>query len=542
MNNQAPPGGASQANAAELLRLDLALTTIEAAAAPASRTNDVILAMGQAQACLADAGIKAEMTQAFNALDGENGDTALPKCRSALRLAAAYIKGQVSIRESSAMKNPTPQTTGTAISEASIQREISRAQDQARNMSRSADIKETDMVRLVNDLYESLPTWVRDYRVGGDPAAVPPVPGTPGISQKRLLSSACQGNPRVAAWWQEVASHLEWDELLRMARAAISTRVIEDEDAVLDRFQTLAKTFEWEAAHKDDRGNPINANIAYAAKLSEILAVAPSVMRGEPSWIFAREARAHLPYWLVSHLKDQKEKDASKALQAIRDIPKEAFSRRQQELDDQRQLAREMLRNSSQRQMHSAAAPQPDAKPRWAPAGQVSSVHSTSADLPSRGSSMPDFWRDTRNGEASQLKPEQASPLTFEDTAAGRDAYKKAVAAFVQMYPAGTNPPLTAKFPLSPGTVSVPALRVCDTCGKVAVPFHGAARCPSNEPVPAAESNYRRLWRTVAARGRGQAPSWLNKKDRAINLLADADELMEDHAALFYGSDSEGKE
>lgn len=67
MNNQAPPGGASQANAAELLRLDLALTTIEAAAAPASRTNDVILAMGQAQACLADAGIKAEMTQAFNA-------------------------------------------------------------------------------------------------------------------------------------------------------------------------------------------------------------------------------------------------------------------------------------------------------------------------------------------------------------------------------------------------------------------------------------------------------------------------------------------
>ncbi|GAA5830038.1 hypothetical protein JCM3770_002644, partial [Rhodotorula araucariae] len=98
-----------------------------------------------------------------------------------------------------------------------------------------------------------------------------------------------------------------------------------------------------------------------------------------------------------------------------------------------------------------------------------------------------------------------------------------------------TQPPLSVKFPLSPGTASVPST-ACDKCG---LNGHKSFTCSSKRPVPLAERNYRRHWRLIETSTRltssgRQGPSWLNNPNKAVNMLADIDNLMGDHDELFF--------
>lgn len=533
MSNHHPPGTGNFTAAAELVRLEASL----AAVALAISDPDPFAigdAIGSLRSVTLDQRLKDQLAKESAVRPLPDG--AIERIVAILQSCEYALASQIDLLKRLPAAAPAaPPATGLAINDWAIEREIQRAKDSARASVKSDSMKESEIIRQVQAIYENLPKRLKEYREGADLTLDPPNPGTLALTEKILLRAACAANTRVASWWRQHACDMEWSTLKRIAETAITLRIKEDDEAVAARFEELAKSFRWSDAYTDVTGAPITPSFAYAARLSEVLGDAPSFQEGGSSWIFASHARKYVPYWLDSYVNadDTARQDASKMLQRIQAIPRDAFTRYGQMVADHEARAETAARKFAPRS-GAASAPQVT-RSAPAPVSSYGALAPTAAELPHRGESVPIYWRDTTNKDARQYSTSKPSALTFEDTDAGREAYTKAMAAFVKTH-GSTSPPLSAKFPLSPGTAAVPS-SACDKCGMLTSPAHISLQCSSNTPVPLAERNYRRIWRTITARSRGVGPSWLNSDKKAINMIENVEELMQDHFAFFYAAE-----
>ncbi|BGP39445.1 hypothetical protein JCM10449v2_003389 [Rhodotorula kratochvilovae] len=484
MAHRVPPG--AHPHAAELVRLESVIQSLETAIANDSSISDVLFAVGAAFGAVSDASISASITT-IGKLSSTASPAELTQARASLQHVRAFVRGRLeALREIPTQPLPDPSSApSTVATELQMQRDVSRILQAAAAVKISKTTRETDLIRQIYGIYESTPQWVKEYKTG------PPGNEKPALSPREMLRIACMSDQRFAHWWEIRGKDTPWEDHLRIAKAAISAIVLETEEQTLQRFDEVAQTFDWSRKHENDQGDPVLACIQYAAKLSEVLTKAESFAEGRSGWYFASSAMKHLPHWLAPYviLSMDDRKDTMKVLKAISTISKDAFTRHEQEIEEQDRRFRQIVgeaRGNLQRN-----ATYPPAQP-----------------------------------QRQQQQSTPAHPLTFEDTADGEENYKKAVVSFIKAHPSLT-PPLSVKFPLTLGTLSVPST-ACHRCGHKG---HIASECSSSNPVLLAKRNYHRLWRTIEARSRGgRGPSWLNNGLKAVNLIGDVDELMADHA------------
>ncbi|KAM0789409.1 hypothetical protein ACM66B_000236 [Microbotryomycetes sp. NB124-2] len=138
----------------------------------------------------------------------------------------------------------------------------------------------------------------------------------------------------------------------------------------------------------------------------------------------------------------------------------------------------------------------------------------------------PAYFKTTKPETA---KGRQCQGQTFQATTEGKQAYRTAVNEFVAKYPVPATTPINAKFPLTPGTVSINNFG-CFTCRQ---PGHHARKCsPPYTPVPVAEQNFRRLW--VQAQSHAA-------KNMSVNLVSKNQAKLDNFCSLLLtkGEDSD---
>ncbi|BGP48419.1 hypothetical protein JCM10450v2_004293 [Rhodotorula kratochvilovae] len=219
-------------------------------------------------------------------------------------------------------------------------------------------------------------------------------------------------------------------------------------------------------------------------------------------------------------------------LKAIQRIPREAFkreqSRRAAEDDERRRMLAQLETRFAQIQRTTPTAQVP--RPAPTPQAQAQRTNTQLPNIPAKTGSGPYFAEfKMQRG----LSKEQAQPLSFAKDAAGQAQYDKALALFKRTHPAhaARTTPITASFPLAPGTLPLGG-RSCDKCGVAS--DHIAMHC-SNTPLSEDERMYRRAWRWVASRRTG--PTWGTSGATSVNLIGDIDSHMASHASQIYIDD-----
>ncbi|GAA5852997.1 hypothetical protein JCM9279_003779 [Rhodotorula babjevae] len=485
-NNQAPPGASPHAE--ECTRFKSLVQALDAAAAASSNELEIVIAAGQANILLpATVTVRSQALVQPGALDAP---AKLTTTRATVTELSAYAKGQIDVLR---RLPPAPLPYQDGLSDLNAQKEVSRLFSQAASMPLPKGAKPHDLVRKIEALYQHATSFVMQYP----------------------LRSGGTGRGK----------RTTWDDHLAAVKRRLLTHVEETVQQVSERFTEATTSFDWLKEYKNNNDVAILHSVMYAARLSSILADVPGKL-GTGSWLFAAAAKSALPHWLDVKLEPGKDEDPQQILAAIQRLPNDAFRKREEALAEMRSLvttAPALTRSTTQG----------TAQPQRATSTQVF------APLPSERPSaqqgrMPPYWAGLSNADRRSYLVAQASPVTFPDTPAGRDSYAKAVAAFIKTQ--GKLPPLSARFPLKPGTATVPSA-ACNKCG---MSGHIANSCPAAhaQEVPMAERNYRRQWRLVGiessrARGRVQ-PKWLTSPEKQVNLIGEIDQLVAYEEALCY--------
>lgn len=521
--NHAPPGASPHAE--KISSLEKLLQGLKTAADKG--LADEIKAVAYAATCMLPptASREAELLSR-EAIPPDDADK-LDAARRVLAGLGTYVQG---ILDTLRDLPPPPLPAQDGMSEMAAQREISRLLTSAAALQLPKGSKSADLVRRVASLYEYTPGWIKSYPPGSDDKS---------ITAYKLLMAAASGssNDAIARWWRDEGKLTPWDEHVRRADIQLSAHVKETEEEVHERFKQYARSFDWTKEHKNEDDIPVLPSVMYAAKLSTILADAPSQMSGEDSsgWLYASVATKYLPADVETGITFSSRNKPQEVLAAIKRIPRSAYEKAER--------ARAMNDERTTRAILAHLTPPARSDPRAAPRAQQQQQGSTAvyAPLPSerpavqQGDIMPRYWEKLSNDVRRSFSLAQVNPISFPDSPTGRESYSKAVASFVQTH--GLSPPLSAKFPLTPGTASVPSTS-CDKCGLVG---HLSYACSSTSPVPAAKRNYRRQWRMVESNKRANtreraAPSWFTKPEKQVNMLGEVDLLMGYEQDLFYPS------
>ncbi|GAA5917757.1 hypothetical protein JCM8208_006850 [Rhodotorula glutinis] len=472
MANAHPAPPGQSPLAERLSQLEMLLPALSAAAARDGSGSQI-----QAAALAASIVLPGPITNKAKDLAGRDlsTDVALNAARQAMSDLAIFTEGALSQLQT---LPPTPQPSQDGVADVTMQREISRMYVTATQLQLHKGTKLGDVVRKVANLFEYMPKWMKDY---------PPDAQVKAITPYKLLMAAASAssNESIARWWRDEGQTTDWAEHKRRADIQLTAHVKETEEEVYARFSQLASSFDWLKEHKNEDDMPVLPSVMYASRLSSILADAPSQVSGQAGagWLYSAEALKHLPPHLDAGTTSSMKDAPLDVLAAIKRIPRLAYERAERLLEqqDRRMRAIHALKNEDRRGLTAA----------------------------------------------------QAHPIVFADSAAGRDSYKKAVATFMQTQ--GATPSLTAKFPLTPGTATVPSSS-CDKCGHAG---HISYNCSSPNPVPMAERNYRRHWRLVDTQGRLRnrdraPPNRLTSPEKQVNMIGEINQLMAYEEDLFY--------
>ncbi|GAA5857554.1 hypothetical protein JCM9279_000213 [Rhodotorula babjevae] len=512
-NNQAPPGASPHAE--ECTRLESLVQALDAAAAASSTELEIVVAAGQANILLpATVTVRSQALLQPGAL---NAPAKLTTARATVTELSAYAKGQVDLLR---RLPPAPLPYQDGLSDLNAQKEVSCLFSQAASMPLPKGAKPHDLVRKIEALYQHATSFVKQY---------PSDKEVKEVTAYKLLAAAASASsiPQIAQWWDGPGKRTSWDNHLAAAKRRLLTHVEETVQQVSERFTKAANSFDWLKEYKNDDDVAILPSVMYAARLSSILANVPGKL-GTGGWPFAAAAKSALPHWLDVKLEPGKDEDPQQILAAIQRLPKDVFRKRKEALAEMRSLMTTAPASTR-------STTQGTAQPQRATSTQVF-VPLPSEHPSAQQGRMPPYWVGLSNANRRSYSVAQASPVTFPDTQAGRDGYAKAVAAFIKTQ--GESPPLSARFPLKPGTATVPSA-ACDKCG---MSGHIANSCPAAhaQEVPMAERNYRRQWRLVGiesshARG-GVRPKWLTLPEKQVNLIGEIDQLMAYEEALCYPS------
>ena len=414
-----------------------------------------------------------------------------------------------------------------------ILNEYANLQTRVTSRTWPAETEENEVVVFVETIYKSASTALLTAKTKEGLRVLDPL---------SLLEQACMSaSRRIMEWYREdvTVAELSWEELVRRAHSALSLVSRQGEEEIFGMFEAAAKAFDWGAPHKDSFNSPIESGKAYAAHLDKILGKSPAIRKGETGWMYTKAALDALPTWMTRQVPVESRKSAKSTLRAIKEIPRAAY---ETEVREKAERHDAMFRLVNEISLASRAKP-----------AQVQQVQPLRGPIAARGPFQPEFpasvpyASDATAAERPRLPAstvyfqnhrtdrsitrDQARYDRFDDTAAGKGNYAKALAAFERAYPDPSSTPITAKFPLSPGSLPL-GVRCCDRCGKTGE--HIAAGC-KNAPTPLSEQNYRRAWRFVSGRS-SLPPNW-GRDGISVNLVADVDEWMSTQPMLYEGDD-----
>ncbi|BGP15339.1 hypothetical protein JCM10213_005776 [Rhodosporidiobolus nylandii] len=405
-----------------------------------------------------------------------------------------------------------------------------------------------EAVSWLNAAISSLPQDLRTAKRPADPYSVPPMPEEFYVQPLAHLQTLCAANgPSWTRWYEEEIEKTgrSWQDVVTLARTALTTYVEQDEASVAEQFEEFWRTFNFEGEYKSEDGLPITAGMEAAAKGSKIVQKSPDYRANKLAhWAWVREIKKALPRWLAHYVPLSSNTTVMEALRSIQSIPKEAFEYRKQELAEKAAESATHRANleALQAQLKALSASrdrQTMTQRQQAPAMSPFVAQRTGAqdapDVPifpktaeAMKSGNPAHFSNYRSQKG--LSVNQARPLVFSNDAAGKTAYEKAMTAFKKTYASDpANTPLTAAFPISPGSLP-PASRSCDKCGVAS--DHYARDC-RNTPASEDERMYRRAWRWVAAKR--TAPAWGTMEGAQFNLIPEVDEYMARFADEIYG-------
>ncbi|BGP18127.1 hypothetical protein JCM10213_000112 [Rhodosporidiobolus nylandii] len=415
----------------------------------------------------------------------------------------------------------------------------------SQKLERTSD--KLEAVSWLNAAISSLPHDLRTAKRPADPYSVPPMPEEFYVQLLAHLQTLCTANgPSWTRWYEEEVERTgrSWQDLVALARTALTTYVEQDEASVAEQFAQFWQTFDFEGEYKSEDGLPITAGMEAAAKGSKIVQKSPDYRANRIAhWAWVREVKKALPRWLAHYVPLTANTTVMEALRSTQSIPKEAFKYRKQEVAEKAAESAVYKANieSLQAQLKALSASR---ERQVAPQRQQAavgaqpiraSVLDTAPDVPL----FPTLNEPQKNAGPAHfanyrlqrgLTVAQARQLVFSGDAAGKTAYEKTLTAFRKTYSSDpANTPLTAAFPIFPGS-QMPASRSCDKCGIATDHF---ARDCRNPPANDDERMYRCAWRWVAARR--TAPAWGTMEGAQVNLIPEVDDYMGRFADEIYG-------
>ncbi|BGP19935.1 hypothetical protein JCM10213_003321 [Rhodosporidiobolus nylandii] len=450
-------------------------------------------------------------------------------------------------------------------------KEIERANAMLLQRTFKEDADESELIRWVDTVYKQVSPAARAAEVAGDPLADPPVYPHKALEPLKMLSMLCSSTAgRFEAWWRATGERLTWDQLREMAEQANLSYATNDEATAYRHFKEYCVSFKqedgWVKDFKTPDGLPMTGAAQFAVSAGRLLIKSPANLASTAnSWMYQVAIREALPDYLIPHIPADalSGTDARALIRAIANISHEVFDRRKasekQKQEEKAQFEKEMearLERKLQDVYMTNKKEYSDAQRSWGRAvssiaDKQSALERAVATSPPPVIAVPKQDRLVIDGPAQPLThepspfkrsalplldPKDCKAVTFPATEEGREAYKKALAAFMKLYPGNSieTAPLDAPFPLTPGTFPVPSYS-CDACG--VTNDHRANAC-TGTPLPKAERNFRSQWRGITSR-RNRAPRHLKPgQGKRILLIEDSgtsiDELFEQSPTVFY--------
>ncbi|GAA6040542.1 hypothetical protein JCM8097_005455 [Rhodosporidiobolus ruineniae] len=452
---------------------------------------------------------------------------------------------------------PAQQAQADHTAEAKLQdervyKELQGFKAQVMNKSFTEEETEAQAIKWLNVVINRLSPAARMYQENGD--VTRGIPPTYPADPKGNLEVIClTSSSRFVAWWNSIGKNLSWEQCLEIANSDTALYSTSDESTVFSEFDLFAQSFDWNKEYASKTGGTITPAAEFALKLSAIINKSPAHLAGQnDQWAYAKSIKAALPSYVLTNIaKVSSSTNTKELLKEIGNVNKDVFERAKHEAEEQEAKIQSLverslsaMRNEMLSLSRRASAPRAPSPPRYQPVKAKPArptlptiVAASAADAPR--SSPPNAPFALSRFEAG-MTPDMALAVEFPDSDEGRKQYTKAMAAFEQEFPGekAASAPITARFPLTPGSWGVPSYS-CDRCGQ---PGHCAGECTSSKPLPEGERNYRRIWRIVIAQNRkkGRLPGFARPSaQRRVNLIADIDELMLDHPFVFYAGDTD---
>ncbi|KAM0787188.1 hypothetical protein ACM66B_006432 [Microbotryomycetes sp. NB124-2] len=334
----------------------------------------------------------------------------------------------------------------------------------------------------------------------------------------------CEQHENLCKFAQDKAS--SWQDLVATAESIEVVEPSPDLDSLTQMVAAACKTFTWEEDSKAGRsccqrfGDTLNKILAKNPEVKGAATV-PMVWAVRDTMNFA--FKRLLPNGIFKH--DDIRKVITE-LQQVSYADKGIAFGEMAELHKRDLALLAKMRAKQTTQRHTAPASHTHGVRNPTPRAADAAKPTPDVPVPLASLLSPAYFKTMKPETA---KGRQCQGQTFQATTEGKQAYRTAVNEFVAKYLVPATTPINAKFPLTPGTVSIDDFG-CFTCRQ---PGHHARKCgPPYTPVPVAERNFRCLW--VQARSHAA-------KNMSVNLVSKNQAELDNFCSLLLtkGEDSD---